>query len=204
MKEKQSDRNQRRGRRAWDKRRESRKDIQAFLHGPARTFGNNSGLGSNISQQIVRAHKRIHLGGKPAVSGASGSKGRASPRSRKGDSTTPAMPAARIRQGGAICLWGDGTLFLWLALRDPPACLRRRLGALSWSSGNLGAWDMHSTWRGLRAPSRDAGRGQIRFGPALPVCPAETLAARPALVADDQVILRRAGEFIVASCPGAL
>lgn len=34
--------------------------------------------------------------------------------------------------------------------------------------------------------------------------PAETLTARPALVADDQVILRRAGDHIVASCPAAL
>ncbi len=34
--------------------------------------------------------------------------------------------------------------------------------------------------------------------------PAETLAARPALVADDQVVLRRSGDHIVASCPAAL
>ncbi len=34
--------------------------------------------------------------------------------------------------------------------------------------------------------------------------PAETLDGRPALVADDQVILRRAGEEIVASCPAPL
>ena len=34
--------------------------------------------------------------------------------------------------------------------------------------------------------------------------PAEALSGRPALVADDQVILRRAGGVIVASCPEAL
>jgi serine kinase of HPr protein (carbohydrate metabolism regulator) len=34
--------------------------------------------------------------------------------------------------------------------------------------------------------------------------PMETLSARPALIADDQVILRRAGEFIVATCPAVL
>ncbi len=34
--------------------------------------------------------------------------------------------------------------------------------------------------------------------------PAEQLTGRPALVADDQVILRRAGEYIVASCPPPL
>ena len=34
--------------------------------------------------------------------------------------------------------------------------------------------------------------------------PAEALTGRPALVADDQVILRRAEGFIVASCPAVL
>ncbi len=34
--------------------------------------------------------------------------------------------------------------------------------------------------------------------------PAEVLAARPALVADDQVILRRIGKSIVATCPPVL
>jgi HPr kinase/phosphorylase len=34
--------------------------------------------------------------------------------------------------------------------------------------------------------------------------PAEALGCRPALIADDQVLLRRAGEGITASCPPAL
>lgn len=53
----------------------------------------------------------------------------------------------------------------------------------------------------LRAP---CGGGKSDLALRFLFLPAGALEARPALVADDQVLLRRTGEHIVASCPPAL
>jgi len=53
----------------------------------------------------------------------------------------------------------------------------------------------------LRGP---CGAGKSDLALRFLFLPAEALKARPALVADDQVILRRAGERIAATCPPAL
>jgi HPr kinase/phosphorylase len=53
----------------------------------------------------------------------------------------------------------------------------------------------------LRGPS---GAGKSDLALRFLFLPPEVLGARPALIADDQVILRRSGERILASCPPAL
>ena len=53
----------------------------------------------------------------------------------------------------------------------------------------------------LRGPP---GAGKSDLALRFLFLPAERFAAPPVLVADDQVLLRRAGERIIASCPAAL
>ncbi|MGO9543817.1 MAG: HPr kinase/phosphorylase [Rhodomicrobium sp.] len=53
----------------------------------------------------------------------------------------------------------------------------------------------------LRGP---CGEGKSDLALRFLFLPADTLSARPVLIADDQVILRRSGERIFASCPPTL
>ena len=189
---KQPDRNQRRGRRARDKGGEPRKDIQALLHGPARVVRQQLRAGTEHHPADRQGAWRNHLGGKPAVSGTSGAK--AAPGQETERRRGPACPPPVVRQGGGIRLRRHGALFLRRALRDPAARLARRAsGAILDPVETL----VHGTCVALGGACAllrgTPGAGKSDLALRFLYLPAEALSGRPALVADDQVILRRAG-----------